>query len=155
MVTMNRRVGFTRIELLVVLGILFVCSGLIGFTAPFQMFGLLLIGWMLHAIRIAKETVLDGSATLTAAMAIEFFVGGLHWLARRWRERSQAVWRWRWTLGITGLLLCLATAGIAAVGIAHQSIWLASAPKLIESGSIRLAAARTQSSNNLKQIGLA
>jgi hypothetical protein len=152
---MCRRAGFTRIELLVVIGILLVCSGLIGFTPPIQMFGLLLIGWVLHLVRIARETVIDGNATLTAATALACFVGGLHWLALRWRQRSGAVWPWRWTLSITGLMLCLAVAGIAAVGVAHQSVWLASAPKLVESGSVRYAAARMQSMNNLKQIGLA
>lgn len=152
---MTSRAAFSRFHLLVVIAILLVCSGLIGFAAPIQMFGLLLIGWALHVIRLARETVLDGNATLTAALALACFVGGLHWLARRWRQRSQAAWPWRWTLAITGLLLCLATAGIAAVGIAHQSVWLASGPKLLDRGSIRVAAARTQSTNNLKQIGLA
>lgn len=152
---MKFRVALSRIALAVVITLLLICSGLIGLAFPLQMLGLLLIGWIFHLIRLVKEMMLDAGATLTATVALVAFIVGLHLLAQRWRASKQATWPWRWTVGVSGLVLCVAIAGIAAVGIAHQSVWLARAPNWLESNSIRVAAAKTQSTNNLKQIGLA
>ena len=157
---MTRRRSFTRIELLVVIAIIMIVLACVGFSPPFEIIGRLVIGWALHLIRLAKEMIFDGDATLVAAIALGLFVVGLHWLAQRWRggsrtSESRKPWSWRLTLGLAGLIICVALAGIAAVGIAHQSVWLAAAPNWLESGSLRRAAARTQSQNNLKQIALA
>ncbi len=126
---MTSRKSFTRIGLLVVIAIIVIVLFCLGFSAPVEMLAWLVIGWALHLIRLAKELVFDGDATLLAAVALGLFVVGLHWLAQKWRKGST-------------------TSG-------HQSVWLATAPKWLDAGSLRLAAARTQSQNNLKQIGLA
>ena len=65
---MSIRRAFTLFGLAVAVVILLACSGLIGLAFPFQMLGLLLIGWVFHLIRLAKEIVLDPGATLTAAI---------------------------------------------------------------------------------------
>lgn len=156
---MIRRVAFTKIEFVVVFAIIVVCAGLLDFWAPLQALAWLAIGWVLHSIRVARGLVFDGDATLTALIAIILFIAGLHLLARTWRGRSLPTeaarpWSWRWTFCLTALVVCVAAAGIAAVGIAHQSVWLATTPKWLESGSIRIVAGRTQSQNNLKQLAL-
>jgi hypothetical protein len=47
------------------------------------------------------------------------------------------------------------TAGISALGISHQTAWLASSPEPLFQGGISEAAAMAKSENNLKQIALA
>lgn len=157
---MNRRSGFTRIELLVVVAIVMISLTCLGLSAPLTVIVWLVIGWAIHLFRLVKEMVIDGDATLTAVVAIVLLVVGTHGFARLWRRRTPAVeapqpWTWRWTASIIGLILCVAVAGIAAVGIAHQSVWLTLVPRWFEAGSLRHAVARTQSQNNLKQIALA
>src|SRR6266852_240659 len=61
----------------------------------------------------------------------------------------------RWTGMLLGLLVLMFTAGLSAVGITHQTTWLVRSPESLVESSIREAAARTRSMNNLHQIAIA
>lgn len=83
-----------------------------------------------------------------AACAIAFGMGG-HYFAR-WLWRSMApegpgAWRAEWTAAFAGGVLLLFVAGIATVGITHQSAWLITAkgPFLVDSFTDRARATQT------------
>jgi hypothetical protein len=87
----------------------------------------------------------------------------LHWFLRwfaaalpRAEEAPEGgrVWPVRGTLAILGVVMLMFVAGLAAVGVTHQTAWLVTSPEPLLGGG-RVPTARTQSSNNLKQICLA
>jgi hypothetical protein len=87
----------------------------------------------------------------------------LRWLyagiqsARPEEARDAAGWRIRWTAMTLTLGLLMFVAGISVVGAVHQTGWLLRSPERLftSNSSLRIAAARLQSSNNLKVIGFA
>src|SRR5208283_3990303 len=82
----------------------------------------------------------------------------LRWLWHAWPTESQGpgFWKVRWTARIFGGVLIVFVAGISALGVIHQTFWLATSPEpVIRDRSIKEAAARTQSAINMKQMALA
>ena len=83
--------------------------------------------------------------------------GFLRWLYREMRKDANAgpgVWKWRWTLGATALILLMFVAGTAMVGVVHQTVWLARSPEpLYRRGSPKRNVVLCAS--HLRQIGYA
>jgi uncharacterized protein DUF1559 len=95
-----------------------------------------LIGWFEFLRRVIPNVTLDQRSTLFAAGAILLFAVGVHFTGRWWRRHLQATqgndikpWRLRWTLLAVAVVFLTFTAGIAMVGITHQTGWLASSPE--------------------------
>jgi hypothetical protein len=157
MIPTRPRPGFTLIELLVVIAIIFIFCGFM-----FNDVGASAIavgaGWFFHLRRLMAEQTLDVEATIIAVAALVLLVAGIHVFARSWQAMRptefQRPWRLRWSVGITLGVALFAAAGIAGVGLVHQTFWLTTGPPIVERGTLRMLAARVQSSNNLKQIGL-
>ncbi len=130
----------------------------------------LFFGWIGFLFHTLPQIRMDGSAIGFTLLTLILFAGGLHCLLRSWFRPDEYVavdstklsppstrWRLRWTIAITVCLVTTFAAGICTVGIAHQSAWMATSPEPIlrfESGR-RGAARRTESRNNLKNIGAA
>jgi hypothetical protein len=161
-----RRAGSTRLQLPVVLGaVLLVPFCLcLGLTSGALAFGFYLVaGWVFFLWEVAPRVRADGSAVLTAVVCLVGFLAGLHlflrWFVGQWKRAGDDAapprrWELRWTLGVVGLVVLAFTAGIAAVGMTHQTAWLFTQPQPMFESSMRRLAARTNSLNNLKQIGL-
>ena len=133
---------------------------------------LLATGWIEFLRRVGPQLDvrwdLVGSALAYAAALVvgsHFF---LRWLYREMRRRGKGggtdaaavavapAWRWRWTLGAFAILVLMFAAGTAAVGIAHQTAWLARSPGRLYvpySAGGRLAQLRCRS--NLFNLGQA
>lgn len=159
------RSGFTVIELLVVLTILFILLSCMGFFLPIDFFGNLLVGWFFYLWRTLPAVSVKWEGVATAVVCLAGFAVGLH-LFLRWlvgeSEKDEGLdglprpkWKARWTAGIVGLVLLLFVSGLAATGLAHQAGWLLASPEpIVDAFSGREAARRAQSVNNLKQLGL-
>ena len=139
----------------VVIGILLItlCLGLeIFFTVPYY----LLAGWIHYLIRVVPQIDPDPATVATAFGCIAVVIFGVHWFAR-WLHGSiasdKAKWSCRWTARIVTVVVLMFTVGIAAVGVTHQTAWLATSREPIFTRST--AAPRMISQNNLKQHGLA
>jgi prepilin-type N-terminal cleavage/methylation domain-containing protein/prepilin-type processing-associated H-X9-DG protein len=155
--------AFTLIELLVVIAIIAILIGF--FLGPYHPDMLLqfFFGWALFLYRVLREMRLSTAGVLTALVCLALLAGGLHlflgWLYGQAGETEGPRWRWRkrWTATMLAGVVLMFVAGISAVGITHQTVWLFNSPEpLTESrGGIRSLAARTQSQNNLKQMALA
>jgi prepilin-type N-terminal cleavage/methylation domain-containing protein/prepilin-type processing-associated H-X9-DG protein len=156
---MNRR-GFTLIELLVVIAIIAVLFYmLLGDGTPLY----IIAGWVWFLARVVPQIQVSPSGIATGMICLSLFVFGFHRFMH-WAVRSapageagheQSRWRFRWTAGITALVIVMFTAGIAAVGVVHQIGWMATSPEPTYTGGMRHAVDRSMSSNNLKQISLA
>ncbi len=71
-------------------------------------------------------------------------------------------WPWKWTLQLVTLVVLMFVAGIAMTGTVHQTGWLIRSPEPhlgdgvpLLRGGVREPSLRTQSTNNLKYMGLA
>ncbi len=142
------------------------CCG-IGF--PIEVAFFFITGWGFFAYRVFPQVRVDWGSVVLALVCLTGFVAGLHvflgWLysaippqANETSSGGRAGKRWplRWTTSITVLIALLFCAGIGATGVAHQVGWLWNSPeRLLNADGARMAARRTQSVNNLKQIGLA
>jgi hypothetical protein len=136
----------------------------VGAVVPFRVGFELLFGWVQYllrtmpAVRVNWWAVLSGVVYLTAlALGLHLFLSWLYGQMRKPTEGDGPVPRWkvRWSLAIVGMVVLVFAAGIAAVGITHQTAWLATSPKPLTESGLRSAAAKAQSRNNLKQIVLA
>jgi prepilin-type processing-associated H-X9-DG protein len=154
------------VRLVILMSSLFVLACL-GQAVPFEFAFFLIAGWADYLYRVALQVKLDTSATATAAVCLILLTVGLHQFAS-WlypflarapaADCGESLRRWpaRWTAWlITGVVLMF-IAGLATVGITHQTAWLLfTSEKLVNASGGREAARRAQSTNNLKLIGLA
>ena len=119
----------------------------------------LAFGWVFFLFRVLPKASLDLRGTLIAVACMAgLAVGGhafLRWLHSGIRgTASEGAWCARWTGMLLALVVTMFVAGIAAVGIAHQTGWLLRSPGLMRSqGTIRMVAARMTSSSRLKSLG--
>jgi prepilin-type processing-associated H-X9-DG protein len=144
--------------------IVLVALACLGFALPVDFGFALLAGWAFYLARTLPEVRVAPSGALTAMVCLVFLVVGLQyflaWLHREIRPPSgdlparHSRWKWRWTLYLVAGVIVLFTAGTATVGVTHQLGWLITSREPLVVSDSR-AAQRAQSTNNLKQIGLA
>jgi hypothetical protein len=153
----------------ILLGIsVFLCCGALvpALLFPVEFALWLAIGWAPFLYRVLPEMTVNwgGLATAVAclaglAAALHSFCGWLYGQILRAKYPDRAAekrWQPRWTAGLLAVVILMFVAGIAAVGLTHQTVWLAIAPEpLMEIKSVRELSAKSQSINNLRQIGLA
>jgi prepilin-type N-terminal cleavage/methylation domain-containing protein len=156
------RRGFTLIELIVVIVIIVILITLLGGGVQFfgQAIWYLLAGWVYFFGRNVPRAEPQSEAVLTALLALAFLTLVVHLLMRRFRNRPAMNglparhWAFRKTLALVGVVVLVFGAGISAVGVTHQTAWLATAdePRTKRSGRPNI---HTASQNNLKQMVVA
>jgi hypothetical protein len=143
-----------------------VCTGLI--IPIVQMGWILASGWFFFLQRTTSEITVNAGSIRWFFVALLLLMLFGHWtavwLTRAFQDIASAesavpnVFRWplrRSILLIATILSCF-TAGVCLVGMAHEFVWIATSKEpLTEIGGPRLAARRSQSKSNLKQLGLA
>jgi hypothetical protein len=129
------------------------CSGVLW---PFQASYALVAGWVHFLARVLPQITVNANGVLTGVVGLLAFVAGLHLFARWFYAASPDApphrWQFRWTLGLTALVVVMFAAGIATVGTLHQIGWLATSPVPLigREGEPE----RYRSANNLKQMAL-
>jgi len=120
--------GFTLIELIVVVGIIFVLAMIGADSYGVEIPARLLTGWYSFMVMNAQSLQPNPLLIMEALVCTALLGVGSHYFCR-WLwvkatpERTE-VWRVRWTVtGLAGVLL-LFVAGIATIGITHQTAWL-------------------------------
>jgi prepilin-type processing-associated H-X9-DG protein len=142
------------------------CLGVPFLTWPLALLLSLVFGWIWYLVRVLPEITPDVGGILTGVICVVGLTAGLHyflrWLHGQIRRTGSASapagppWRWRQTGVIVGVVIVMFTAGIAAVGVTHQVVWLIRSEKpFLEFTGLHFAVARIESMNNLKQIALA
>lgn len=137
--------------------LLLLCSGMGAFfllESPYY----LALGWIYYLVRVVPQVRPDPAAVGTAVVCLAVVTLGCHlfarWLHAHVRPESPA-WSWRWTARGVAVVILLFVAGTAAVGVVHQTAWLATAKEKLLTGGVREASAKMTSNNNMKQMGLA
>jgi hypothetical protein len=103
---------------------------------PLQILFYLAVGWALYLVRVVPEITVNWSGVATSAGSLALLAVGLH-LFLRWlyaADRTSAAgpvqgWRPRWTAALLGVIVLMFVAGISAVGVTHQTAWLATSPE--------------------------
>jgi prepilin-type N-terminal cleavage/methylation domain-containing protein len=151
---MNRR-GFTLRELVAVIAIMAVLLAFLGGEIVLEVPITLVLGWTKYLWRVVPKLNPDPWTVGTAIVCLAGVIAGAH-LFLRWLHRATQPGAPRWplrrTLRLVGLVVLMFVAGIAVVGVIHQTSWLARSPEPLtgERVGVRLASA-----NHLKQIGVA
>jgi hypothetical protein len=148
--------------LLLLLSIFLECTGL---HALLETVAGLVIGWIPFLNRVIPQVTIDWTGVLTAIVCLGGLVAGMHlflrWFSKNLKKLPESAgqpnpqWPVRWTAAIVLLVVVMFVAGIASVGVTHQTGWLMNSPEPLTEGGLRNAAERTQSMNNLRQIGIA
>ena len=152
------RRGVSKIVELAVAGgavvLVLLCCGGLGSTAFVEAPVRVLFGWAFFLRRTVPEIEVSPTGASTFLIILAAVAGLTHALGRRGLPRGEGTgWTWRATAGACGLLVCLFAAGVAATGAGHQVGWLVRSPvPLAERAAV---VERSQSQNNLKQLGLA
>jgi hypothetical protein len=108
---------------------------LIGAPVPFELLWNLVFGWVAYCWRVLPKVRLNVSALLTAAGCLMGLGVGLHlflrWFYSQWKTTTPSVRRWpvRWTAMVLALVVLMFVAGIASVGVTHQTAWLVTSPE--------------------------
>lgn len=135
-----------------------------GIMYPLEFVSALLLGWVRFLVRTVPEMSLSVSGSIAAWVCLLLIIVATHrlcgWLFRHNQNgkiQSSAAaprrWHWRWTLALVALVMLMFVAGLAAVGITHQTSWLALSPEPII-GPSETWADRMEATNNLKLIGI-
>lgn len=136
---------------------------LVGITFPIQSLFYLVLGWFPFLKRVIPLMTISVSGLVTALLLFILMVIVIQLLGvmiiRRLQSHnatiSQKRWQVRWTFALIVLVVISFTGGFAVVGVAHQTSWfLTDDDPLISRNRSRISK-RSQSKNNLKQIGLA
>ncbi|MFO0825885.1 MAG: DUF1559 domain-containing protein [Gemmataceae bacterium] len=133
--------------------VLLVCAGIgVLVQVPF----LIAFGWTSYLGRVVPQLSPDPWVVATAFVCLVGFSFGSHaflkWLYSATGTEPR-VWQPKWTACVAGLVVLTFTAGIAVIGMIHQTSWIVRSPEPLMSS--REAPARMVSSNHLKQMGLA
>ena len=137
--------------------VLLACAG---FDLPIGIVLFTMIGWVLFLYRVVPQAQIDAAGLATAGVRLVLFAAGTHaflgWLYDQIQNAKppHGHWKARWTVALVSVVVLMFVAGIATVGITHQTAWLLTSREPLFVGAGR-AARRSQSVNNLKQIGLA
>jgi hypothetical protein len=124
----------------------FLFLALNGISLPFDFLFNLAVGWAFYLYRVLPQVRVNGAGFATALVCLAALAFGLQWFLR-WPLRRTAV--------VLSLIVLLFVAGIAVVGIGHQTAWLLTSPEPFVKGGLREAALHLQSQNNLKQMAFA
>lgn len=148
------RRAFTFIEWLVAIAIILMLSLCLNDSAGFQALAALGTGWLKYPIRLAEEREIDWPNTLLCVVCVFGFTFGVHFFGRWFAAHRQTTWSWKRTLKLVAILMLMFLAGIAAIGMTHEGVWLATTKEPL-TGYSGQAVARTISVNHLKHLGLA
>lgn len=125
----------------------------------FDFLFLLAVGWMSFLYRVLPHANVNWAALITWIFTVSALTAGSHfslrWLSRQIaQEGGIQTWRTSWTLAIVSGVVLMFVAGIAAIGMTHQVLWMLTSGDNLQ-GGVGNAVQRTLSRNHLKVIGLA
>jgi hypothetical protein len=131
----------------------------LGIVFPFVLAFQLIAGWVFYLGRILPTLTISVEHIFWFLSALIMFMVGLHLECRYYylrTETTQSKWRKHWTLSLVPILLTLVMSGICVISITHQTWWMVTGEdKVLIYRRGMMAARRSQSRNNQKQIGLA
>ncbi|MBA3685891.1 MAG: sulfite exporter TauE/SafE family protein [Planctomycetes bacterium] len=89
---------------------------------------LVIFGWIPFLMRVSGEWRWSPEGILTFAVCTALLTIGAHLFLRRLRrsmDPAATPWRARWTVSLAALVVVLFGAGVATLGVVHQTSWLA------------------------------
>jgi hypothetical protein len=121
-----------------------------------------LFGWTSYLYRVVPQVkfnwagVGSGAISLAGLVFLGQFMGT--WLWRNLAVTAGIVparWKWSWTLGGAAIVVLLFASGIAAVGMTHQTAWLARSDRPLFGYKTRESANRVKCASEMKTLGQA
>ena len=159
--TGRRRIAWVSGALLAISAVMLCMGDPLGLLVLAEPLVYLVGGWIPFTMRVAPQIRVRWDLVASTFVYVFLLITGSHyflrWLFREIAEGVGAsaapVWKWRWTLSGFLLVVAMFTAGMAAIGVAHQTGWLITSPKSLYQRPDYDA--RLKCASNLKEIGLA
>jgi hypothetical protein len=154
--------NFRTYLLVLATAIFLVCCAGCGIAWPAQVVYFLGLGWAPFLGRVIPDMTVDWAGVATALLALTGLALGLH-LFLRWLSGNlpqpqvdsnvpRRPWQRRWTASILGVVVLMFIAGIAAVGMTHQTTWLVTSPEPLIDDGIRYLRPRDMSRFHLGEM---
>ena len=115
-----------------------------GFGLPLEFLFWIVVGWVGFLMRVIPQISVNWIGIATALVALVVLTLGTHGMARWYYAqamisngdtKTRPVWRAKWTAGLLAVVFVMFVAGIAGIGVAHQSVWLfAPDERIVHSG---------------------
>jgi hypothetical protein len=142
---------------LVLFALVVVVLGCLGAVWIPDLVGNLVVGWAFYLYRVVPQVRVSWPGVLTGGACLVLLAFGLHRFLRWLHGQRPAARPWpaRWTGTVLALVVLMFAAGIAGVGIAHQTAWLVTSPEPIIGSGFREMVAATMQMNNFHQLATA
>ena len=150
---MKRKMNIVHLLVLMALG--FLVLTLLDDFKIVHVIGMLIVGWVIYVVKTLPSVRVYWPAIITACACLAGVLILGHLFARWLYNQTTGGRRWRirWTLAITTVVVLLFACGIAAVGITHQTAWLARSDKPMFGYRGRETANRVKCGSRLRQLG--
>lgn len=117
--------------------LLLCCLTGMGLGWPMQVAFKLVFGWVPFLGHVGPRITVNGASLASGVVCFALFGVGLHlfcaWLYGQ--LRPGASWSRRWSLAAVGVTVLSFAAGISAVGLVHQGVWLGTAKEPLTKSS--------------------
>ena len=128
----------------VLIAVLVVCFLTAAILTTVEGGGAVLFGWIPFLGRVAPRMSVDWPILWVAFGAVILSAVCVHGLGYSWRTRRTPEasaaghrWKFRWTFSIVFMVLVSFIAGISAIGIVHQTMWLVRSEQPLYGESVR------------------
>jgi prepilin-type processing-associated H-X9-DG protein len=138
------------------LAIVLLVLSCLGFLPGFDVLGFLLTGWAFFIQRVFPQVRVRWDAVISFVVYAVLLIAGSHlFLSWLYRQMGAGKWHKRWTLSGFCLVILMFAAGIAMIGVVHQTTWLVRSPLPIYryTGGAYEGVRRIKCESNLRQIG--
>ena len=143
--------GFVAIAVAWFVAVLLILPVGMAVDVPF----VILFGWIVGLWRFFSGFHLEWLALLVGLIALGLFFPTLHFFLRGICRQYAKPWTFRQTRCVGGILFAVCLGGIAILVGIHEVYWAVTSDENWFTSGEAIAARRMQSSNNIKQIGLA
>jgi hypothetical protein len=145
-----KRIAGKTIRIFMIMLVLLLLTGFVGFSWPFEIVVHLLAGPFFHAAKNLPPFAAQWRSSLLPLACLVLAIVFAHRFIRWWitSREIRMSWRWRHTVAAAALLLLGSAAAIAMSGITHQAAWLFSSPWLESNRRTH----QTIAVNNARQI---
>src|SRR5207245_1036282 len=116
--------------------------------------GAVCVCWVGVRWRVVPRLSANWGVVAVGCTAVVLFAAGIHWVGWRSYRTAGEKWRLRWTLAAVMMVFVLFAAGVAFIGVVHQTGWLLTSEEPL-TGTTLDSPWGARSRTNMQYMGMA